>query len=133
MTLPEHVIFFDGVCCGCSRFVNFVKRADKSGQIMFSPIQGKTAKKFSFDQNLPPDKWKIVYVDKNGVHQGADAILLILKKIGGLWKIPAVAIYLPYLVKEFIYTVISKNRYWIFGKKDVCLVSTGESNDRFLP
>ncbi len=133
MTLPEHVVFFDGVCRGCAEFVGFVMRADKSGRIMFSPIQGKTAEKFSLDRNMAPDDWKIVYVDENGVHQGADAVLSVLAKLGGLWRIPASAIYLPASVKELIYAAVSKNRYRIFGRKDTCSVSAFMSGDRFLP
>src|ERR1700722_5584985 len=40
---PHPVIFFDGVCGLCNRFVDFVLRQDPSGYFQFSPLQGEAA------------------------------------------------------------------------------------------
>ena len=89
------MIFFDGVCGGCNRFVDFVIRTDSRREIFFSPVQGETAAGFSLYRSEPPREWKIAYVDENGVHEGADAVLLVLGRLGGPWKLPALFIYLP--------------------------------------
>ncbi len=127
------MIFFDGVCGGCNRFVDFVIRTDSSREIFFSPVQGKTAAEFSLYQNEPPREWKIAYVDENGVHEGADAVLLVLRRLGGFWKLPALLIYIPRPVKDSFYGIVSRNRYRIFGKRDICRVPSPEERERFLP
>ncbi len=126
------MIFFDGVCGFCNRFVDFVIRTDSRREIFFSPVQGETAVEFSLYQNEPPREWKIAYVDENGLHEGADAVLLVLKRLGGFWNLPALLIYIPRPVKEFFYGIVSRNRYRIFGKRDKCRVPSPEERERFL-
>ena len=127
------MIFFDGVCGFCNRFVDFVMRADVRREILFSPVQGETSVKFSLYQDQPPREWKIAYADEKGVHEGADAILLVLRRLGGPWRLPALLIYIPRPVKDYFYGVISRNRYSIFGKRETCRVPSPEEKDRFLP
>ncbi len=127
------MIFFDGVCGGCNRFVDFVMWADSRAEIFFSPVQGETAAEFSLYENVPPREWKIAYVDENGIHEGADAVLLVLKRLGGFWKLPALLIRVPRPVKGYFYGIISRNRYSIFGKRHTCRVPSPEERERFLP
>ena len=127
------MIFFDGVCGFCNRFVDFVIRRDSRQEIFFSPVQGETAAEFSLYQNEPPREWKIAYLDETGIHEGADAILLVLRRLGGVWKLPAFFIYVPRPVKNYFYGIVSRNRYRIFGKRDTCRVPSPEERERFLP
>ena len=127
------MIFFDGVCGGCNRFVDFVIRTDSRREILFSPVQGETAAEFSLYRNEPPPEWKIAYIDENGVHEGADAVLLVLGRLGGLWKLPSLFIYLPRSLKDCFYGIVSRNRYRIFGKRETCRVPSPEERERFLP
>ena len=127
------MIFFDGVCGFCNRFVDFVMCADVRREILFSPVQGETAVEFSLYQDQPPREWKIAYADEKGVYEGADAILLVLRRLGGLWRLPALLIYVPRPVKDYFYGVISRNRYSIFGKRETCRVPSPEERERFLP
>ena len=127
------MIFFDGVCGGCNRFVDFVIRTDSRREIFFSPVQGETAAGFSLYRSEPPREWKIAYVDENGVHEGADAVLLVLGRLGGPWKLPALFIYLPRPLKDCFYGIVSRNRYRLFGKRDACRVPSPEEMERFLP
>lgn len=127
------MIFFDGVCGFCNRFVDFVMWADVRREIFFSPVQGETAVEFSLYQDEPPRDWKIAYADEEGVYEGADAVLLVLRRLGGLWTLPALLICVPRPVKDYFYGIISRNRYSIFGKRDTCRVPSAEERERFLP
>lgn len=127
------MIFFDGVCGGCNKFVDFVIRTDSRREIFFSPVQGETAADFSLYQNEPSREWKIAYVDESGIHEGADAVLLVLRRLGGFWRLPALLICIPRPLKNFFYGIISRNRYRIFGKRDACRVPSPEERERFLP
>ena len=127
------VIFFDGVCVFCNSFIDFLMRADARAEILFSPMQGETAAKFSLPRSGDPGEWAIAYVDERGIHEGADAVLLVLGRLGGLWRLPALFIWFPGPVKEFFYELVSRNRYRLFGKKTACRVPTPEEKKRFLP
>ena len=131
---PEKpVIFFDGVCVVCNRFVDFLIRVDVRAEILFSPMQGKTAAKFSLPRSGNPGEWAIAYVDERGIYEGADAVLLVLGRLGGFWRLPALLIWFPRPVKEFLYGIVSRNRYRLFGKKTACRVPDTEEMERFLP
>lgn len=131
---PEKpVIFFDGVCVACNRFVDFLMRADARAEILFSPMQGETAAKFSLPRSGDPGEWAIAYVDERGIHEGADAVLLVLGRLGGFWRLPALLIWFPGPAKEFFYGLVSKNRYRLFGKKTACRVPAPGERERFLP
>ncbi len=114
-------------------FVDFVMWADSRAEIFFSPVQGETAEKFSLYQSQPPREWKIAYVDEKGIYEGADAVLLVLRRLGGLWKIPALFIYLPRSVKGYFYGIMSGNRYRLFRKRETCRLPSPEERERFLP
>lgn len=127
------MLFFDGVCGGCNGFVDFVMWADSRREILFSPVQGETAAEFSLYQDEPPREWRIAYVDEKGIYDGADAVLLVLRRLGGLWMFPALFVYIPRPVKDYFYGIVSRNRYSIFGKRETCRVPSPEERDRFLP
>ncbi len=121
------------MCVGCNRFVDFVIWADVRAEILFSPVQGKTAAEFSLYQSQPPREWKIAYADEKGIYEGADAVLLVLRRLGGLWSLPALFIYIPRSVKDYFYGIMSRNRYRIFGKRETCRLPSPEERERFLP
>lgn len=131
--LPGPVVFFDGVCGGCSRFVDFVMAADAGGEIMFSPAQGETAGKLGLFADEDPGDWAIAYVDESGIHEGADAVFAILARLGGFWRIPALAAYLPGPLKGFLYGAVARRRYRVFGRRDSCRSPTPGERERFLP
>jgi predicted DCC family thiol-disulfide oxidoreductase YuxK len=60
----------------------------------------------------------------NGVGQvyvRSEAILNILKLLGGLWLIPWLVLSIvPRRIREYFYRTISQNRYKWFGKRAVC-------------
>ena len=121
------------MCGGCNKFVDFVIWADVRAEILFSPVQGKTAAEFSLYQSQPPREWKIAYADEKGIYEGADAVLLVLRRLGGLWRLPALFIYIPRSVKDYFYGIMSRNRYRIFGKRETCRLPSPEERERFLP
>jgi predicted DCC family thiol-disulfide oxidoreductase YuxK len=114
-------------------FVDFVMWTDSRAEIFFSPVQGETAEKFSLYQSQPPREWRIAYVDEKGIYEGADAVLLVLRRLGGLWKIPALFIYLPRSVKGYFYGIMSRNRYRLFRKRETCRLPSPEERERFWP
>ena len=121
------------MCGGCNRFVDFVMWADSHAEIFFSSLQGETAAEFSLYQDESAREWMIAYVDEKGIYEGADAVLLILRRLGGLWMLPALLLYIPRPVKDYFYGIVSRNRYSIFGKRETCRVPSPEERDRFLP
>ncbi|NIP30778.1 MAG: DUF393 domain-containing protein [Candidatus Dadabacteria bacterium] len=130
--IDRPIIFFDGVCGLCNRFVNIILDADKKGTFYFSPLQGKTAKHFITFLNSNNLKWSMLYVDESGIHDESTATLKILQKLGGVWGILGLLIYIPNFIRNPVYRLIARYRYRWFGKWDSCRVPSQQEKENFL-
>jgi predicted DCC family thiol-disulfide oxidoreductase YuxK len=66
------------------------------------------------------------------VYQRSTGALNVLKDLGGLWMVFYGFIIIPRPLRDIIYNLIAKYRYRIFGKKDSCMVPSGDIKKRFL-
>ncbi|HLF19110.1 MAG TPA: DCC1-like thiol-disulfide oxidoreductase family protein [Candidatus Omnitrophota bacterium] len=127
------IIFFDGICGLCNRFVDWVIKRDRQNIYFFAPIQGETAKRFL--TLLPEDisQWSIIFIDHEGVHQRSTAVLRILIGLGGCWKAMKIFMPMPMGWRDAAYNFIARRRYRWFGKRDSCRLPSVEEKERFLP
>lgn len=131
MTKP--IIFFDGVCAMCNRFVDVMLKADRQQQFLFAPLQGETAAKMLPPLDEKPEEWSLIYVDEKGIHDQFDASFEIYRRMGGLWSALGLLRHIPRGIRAPVYRMIARNRYRWFGKRDVCRLPTAEERTRFLP
>lgn len=130
---PHPVIFFDGVCGLCNRFVDFVLRRDPGGLFQFSPLQGETAAERLVPGDVA-DLKTVVLVDGNGTYRKSAAVIRVLRSLGGFWRLAAALFWVvPRPIRDLGYSWIANNRYAIFGKKETCRLPTAEERSRFLP
>jgi len=127
------IIFFDGVCGLCNSFVNIIYKSDKNKLFRYSPLQGETARKYLPELPEHPEEWSIVYYDEIGIYMESDATLRILERLGGTWSFLAYFRIIPKNIRDFVYRIVAKYRYSIFGKYDSCRIPGEEEKDRFLP
>lgn len=133
MELPEHIIFFDGVCNFCSSSVQFILHHERDKLFYFAPLQSDYAKKILADtagNQLLPDS--IIYLRKGKVYTKSDAALRICLKLNRGWSLMTIFLVIPYFIRDFFYDIIAKNRYKWFGKKDSCFIPSPEIKSRFL-
>lgn len=76
------------------------------------------------------DTFVLIIGDK--YYTKSTAVLHVLKVLGGLWEVLYVYIVFPESMRDFIYDIVARTRYRVFGKKETCLVPSPEINDRFL-
>ncbi len=131
--LEGPVIFFDGVCVMCNRFVDLVLSHDDRDRFRFAPIQGETAEEHLPPLEEDPSEWSIVYLDENGVQTGSDASLEIYRQIGFPWCVIGWMKLIPRFLREPVYRWIARNRYRFFGQKDSCRIPPEDEQHRFLP
>ncbi len=128
----RRVIFFDGVCGLCNHFVNFVLARDVQGQFLFAPLQGTTSQELlGRTADSPVDS--VVFWDAGHTYQKSAAVVQILKRLGGIWRILGGLLWLiPRPLRDLGYAGVAKIRYRLFGKKEVCRMPTPEERERFL-
>ena len=131
--MQHQVILFDGVCNFCSFWVNFVIKKDKKDIFRFAALQSETGEKYlkKFGLNITdPDTF--VLIDGENYFIKSTAALKVARELKSWLKISYPLIFLPISFRDFLYDLIAKNRYKIFGKKDVCRIPTEEEKRKFI-
>ena len=116
-------LLYDGSCGLCHRSVRLILAEDRSG----------TAFRFA---PLPEDGEKtsaIVKTADGHTHTRSDAVVHILHRLGGLWRvIAAVGGLVPRVVRNAMYDGVARVRYRIFGRtKDACPLLPPDLRSRF--
>lgn len=131
------MLFYDGHCGLCHGAVKFVVKRDRAGRAFrFAPLQGPT-----FEARVPaesraslPDSI-IVLTNEGALLARSDAMLHILRRLGGGWKALAGAFsVVPRGLRNATYNFIARIRYRIFGKRDeLCPIVPPDLRARFDP
>lgn len=121
----NRVILFDGVCGLCNKSVDILIKMDREKRFKYTSLQGEYVKTLDID----PDIDSIILYEDDTLYYKSTAILKIFHALGGLWKITAVFFLIPSVIRDFIYDLIAKYRYKIFGKMERCrMPKEGEEN-----
>jgi len=127
------ILLFDGVCNLCNRFVQFTIRRDPKGRFKFASLQSESGQALLQKLGLPRDDFRtFVLVKGEKYFLRSTAALRVLRELGGVWELFYVFIFIPRPLRDFIYGIISKSRYRIFGKRDSCMIPTPDISQRFL-
>ena len=118
----ENILMFDGFCNLCRRLVNFIIERDKKAKFSFVSLQSASGQSLLKKFGLPTDDFdSVVYIRSDKYFLKSSAILHILKEMGGIWKLFFIFIIVPNFIRDFIYKIIAKTRYKIFGRHDSCI------------
>jgi len=128
-----HILLFDGVCNLCNSIVQFIIKRDPKGKFQFASLQSESGQALLRKFGLPTDDFNsFVYIQGDEYFLKSSAGLHVLKELGGFWKLFYIFIIFPIPLRDFVYSIIAKTRYKIFGKRDTCMVATPELKQRFL-
>lgn len=126
------IVYFDGVCGLCNRFVDFLLRRDHRHHFLFSPLQGETAAaRLGIGSGIAPRS--IVLEDDEGIFERSRAVLRILQQLGGVWKASRILGLVPAGLRDWAYDRIAERRYAWFGQRESCRLPTPAEQERFLP
>ncbi len=118
----DRVVLYDGICNLCNGTVNFLIKNDRRKIFSYAPLQSEKGKALMKKYGLPDDKFDtIIFLRGEKHYELSTAVLKIFKELGGYWKLMYAFIIIPPLIRDFIYRMIARTRYSIFGKTDQCL------------
>ncbi|MBN1790973.1 MAG: thiol-disulfide oxidoreductase DCC family protein [Bacteroidales bacterium] len=130
----KHILLFDGVCNLCIGVVNFVIKRDAKEKLMFAALQSESGQALLKKYGLSTHDFdSFVFISGEEYYIKSSAGLRVLKELGGVWMLFYALIILPVPIRDFIYDMVAKTRYRIFGKRDTCIIPTPEVKRRFLP
>ncbi len=129
----QPIIIFDGVCNLCEYSVRFIVKHDRQAKFKFISAQSERGKVFQRLYGVDTLQHGTVILLKNDqVFVKSDAAVEIAKDLDGPWRFLHIFKYIPKPGRDFVYSIISKNRYRWFGKKNECLLPDNNIKDRFL-
>mmetsp|Transcript_61204 Transcript_61204/g.137913 ORF Transcript_61204/g.137913 Transcript_61204/m.137913 type:complete len:182 (-) Transcript_61204:142-687(-) len=133
----ETWLFFDGVCNLCNGFINFVYMGDTRGNIRFGALQKhkELLEKFGagrYAEGGEEAMSTVVVIQGKEVYVRSAAALRVLAAMDQPWRALSVLYLLPLPVRDAGYRLIAKHRYTIFGKKEKCMMPSGDFKRRFL-
>jgi len=133
------IIFYDGVCGLCNRFVRFVLRRDPAGRFRFASLQsafaGEILKRHGKDPHELDTVCVVVDFGEPSEHLliKSRAVLFVLAEIGGSWRGAARALGIfPLSVLDAGYDVVGRLRYRLFGRYDSCPLPQPGDRGRFI-
>jgi predicted DCC family thiol-disulfide oxidoreductase YuxK len=127
-----NLILFDGVCELCNGVVQFVIKRDKRSVFKFASLQSEAGKEILRKNGVDPERIdSVLFYDGTRIYSKSEAIFMIAQNLRGFrWL--RIFSFLPRNASNFIYDLIAKNRYRIWGKRDSCMIPSHEIKRRFL-
>lgn len=127
------ILLFDGVCNLCNGAVQTLIKIDKQGVFRLAALQSDAGQALLRKFGLPEKGFKtFVLVEDDAVFTRSDAVIEIGRYLGGAWRLLRVLKIVPRPARDFIYDIISENRYKWFGKRPACMIPTPDIKRRFL-
>jgi len=135
---PPPILFFDGYCGLCDRFVSRVLADPNAGRLRFSPLQGETFR--ALLERHPElegvDSMVVLErsADRERIHLRSDASLFVLARLAGpLARFSRLLRIFPRPLRDLGYRAVARTRFAVFGKSDACRLPTPEERALFLP
>lgn len=125
------VLYFDGVCGLCNRFVDWLIRHDREGRLRYAPLQGRAAA-----ARLPAADiagLTTVVLERDGhVSRRSTAAIEAMASLGGPWRAASLLKAVPRPLRDAVYDRVARRRYGWFGRREACRLPTEAERPLFL-
>jgi predicted DCC family thiol-disulfide oxidoreductase YuxK len=116
----QGLIFFDGDCGFCNRWIAFIRKSDAENRFHYIPQKSETAAIYTRLTGLNFENQQTVIYLKNGkMLMKSDAVLAIFYDMGRHWKMSVLLKIFPAFLRNKIYDWIAGNRHR-FGSEKSC-------------
>lgn len=131
--LKHPILFFDGACGLCTRSVQWALRHDRRGVLRFAPLRGQTFAALGTAGTQPPKVDSAVLAVDGAFLIRSDAVLGLLKALGGRWAVLAAAgRIIPRPLRDWAYDRVARRRLAWFGAAEQC-AAIDAAAQRVLP
>ena len=112
-------VLFDGNCKLCDGFVSFAMKRDGAGRLNFVPLQSAEGLAILND----PQGQSMAFVENGRVWRASDAALRTCAYLDWPWRWLAWLRVIPRGLRDFIYGIVARLRYRLFGARAVCEIT----------
>jgi predicted DCC family thiol-disulfide oxidoreductase YuxK len=132
------LLLYDGVCALCNGIVQFLMKHDRLDKFRYAPLQSSLGREVlaRFDSHNLPDGVMLLtdaLTPAEHLYQRSDAVTACLRQLSAPWRVVGRVLRLvPRRLREWVYGVIARFRYRLFGRYDICPVPPPEQRSRLL-
>lgn len=128
------VLFYDEPCVFCNFWVQKLCQWDRNDQLRFTSLDSQLFRDFTKERKIDPTTFDAVVAwdQQYSYAIEAEAIFMVLNRLGGIWKFLSYLRFLPKSFTRSIYRYVAKNRYRWFGKHDQCPLPEVKYQHKFL-
>ena len=142
------ILLYDGMCGLCNRMVRLVLKRDRDGIFRFASLQSPLAAGILAAHGVAPSSLDTFYLVLNHdpvkpaererpprelLLVRSDAVLFVLKNLHGIWTVTATVLrVIPRPIRDWVYRLLARHRYRIFGLYATCPMPEEDLRDRFL-
>jgi predicted DCC family thiol-disulfide oxidoreductase YuxK len=127
------LVLFDGVCNLCSALVRFLAPRDRDHLLWYVPMQSPVGQTLLRRHGLPLEGFdSFVLLEGGRVYLKSRAFFRVVRHMQFPWSALGVGRFVPGTLADFVYDRIAKNRYRLFGKRDVCMIPEKALATRFI-
>ena len=133
MTRDRPILIFDGVCNICSFGVRIMLRADRVGLYRYAFGQGEVGGALKAAHGLPHgDLENVTLIEDGRAYVKSEAVLRIVRRLPFPWPLLGILRILPRFLRDPLYSLVARNRYRWFGRRNACFSPAPEHMARFL-
>jgi predicted DCC family thiol-disulfide oxidoreductase YuxK len=130
---PGGLILMDAECVLCNRFAKFVIQQDRQGLFRFAPNRSELSNSvldtLGVKRPLPET---IVLIRGGKPYLFSDVTPHVFGDLGFPWSLAKAALIVPKPLRDFVYNLIAKNRYRLYGRTEACGLMSREDRARVL-
>jgi len=131
--MPKHIVFFDGQCVYCNKWVRRIFKWNKTRNIFFAALEDEKSVNILKQHGHNVEAMSsVIFLSNNQVYSKSSAVLQICKHLDGLWKFASVFIIIPRPIRDYLYNVVGRNRYKWFGTYDECPIPEPDLKKQFV-
>jgi predicted DCC family thiol-disulfide oxidoreductase YuxK len=132
MTGKPPILLYDGVCVLCSRSVTFVLKHEREASIRFVAIQSEEGAAMAAAHGVDPEQPDtFLFVEDGRAYRKSSAVITLFAHLRPPWSFARALRFCPTLLRDWLYDRVARNRYRLFGKREVCMAPTPELRERF--
>ncbi len=129
--MPQ-LILFDGVCNFCNASINFVIEHDSAGRFRFASLQSEYGQSILKQYNKNSTDFDSVLLVSDGqLYEKSAAALEMVRYLDGYAWLYGLR-FIPTFIRNFVYGIVARYRYRIFGKSDTCRIPTEAEKALFI-
>lgn len=127
------LILMDAECVLCNRFAKFVIKSDKAGLFRFAPNRSELSDHvldtLGIKRPLPES---IVLIRAGKPYLFSDVTPYVFGDLGFPLALAKAALIVPKPLRDFVYNLIAKNRYRLYGRTESCGLMSPKDRARVL-